>query len=197
MAVDKYLALVRLAGAGLPVPETIACQRLGDGLAALERLGGDAVVKPIFGSEGFGITRVSDPDVAARVFAALERINGVIYLQRFIDHGGSDYRLFVLGQRVIAAMRRTHPSDWRTNVARGARGEAVRPEPALEKLALRAAVACDALIAGVDIAIDGKGNPFVLEVNAVPGWRELARVTGQDIAGEVLRFVMDLGGGRA
>ncbi|HUG60729.1 MAG TPA: 30S ribosomal protein S6--L-glutamate ligase, partial [Methylomirabilota bacterium] len=143
VAVDKYLALRRLADAGLPVPPTITCQTLADARAAFAQLGGDAVVKPLFGSEGFGLTRVCDADVADRVFAAIERIGGVIYLQRFIDHGGSDLRLLVLAGRVLAAMRRRSAGDWRTNVARGGRGEPCAVEPALAALALRAAAACD------------------------------------------------------
>jgi ribosomal protein S6--L-glutamate ligase len=189
-AVDKYLALARLEAAGVPVPETIVCQRLADARGAFQQLGGDVVIKPIFGSEGFGLTRASDADTADRVFAALERINAVMYLQRFVLHGGEDLRLFVLGDRVLAAMRRL-AADWRTNVARGGVGEAFSPDAALVALATKAAAACGALIAGVDIAIDPTRGPLVLEVNAVPGWRELARVTGLDVAAEVLRFVAE------
>ena len=119
----------------------------------------------------------------------LERINAVLYLQRFVPHDGSDFRLFVLGGRVLAAMRRRNGNDWRTNVARGGRGETITPEPALCDLAFRGAAACGAVIAGVDVVIDPKHGPLVLEVNAVPGWRELARVTGVDVAAEVLGYV--------
>lgn len=190
-AVDKYLALARIHAAGLPIPPTIACQRLSDALLAFDQLGGDVVIKPLFGSEGFGMTRVSDADTAARVFAALERINAVIYLQRFVPHDGSDFRFFVLGDRVLAAMRRRNGTDWRTNVARGGRGETIVPEQVLCDLALRAAAACGAVIAGVDVVIDPEHGPLVLEVNAVPGWRELARVTGVDVAAEVLSYVAE------
>ncbi|MCX5661876.1 MAG: RimK family alpha-L-glutamate ligase [Planctomycetota bacterium] len=189
IAVDKYLSLALMVEAGLPVPETEVWQRWEDAAGAFERLGGDVVVKPIFGSEGFGITRATDADTAARIFAALERIGSVIYLQRFIDHGGVDYRLLVLGGRVLGAMRRTREGDWRTNIARGGKGEAIAPDAAMERFAVAAARACAAEAAGVDIAIDRAGEAFVLEVNAVPGWRELTRVTGIDVAAEVLRHV--------
>lgn len=188
VAVDKYLALARLHAAEIPVPETVVCQRLSDAREAFTRLGGDVVVKPIFGSEGFGLARATDADTADRIFAALERINAVMYLQRFVPHGGEDLRLFVLDGCVLAAMRR-RADDWRTNVARGASGEPLTPDEKLSALAVRAAAACGALVAGVDIAIDPARGPLVLEVNAVPGWRELSRVTGRDIAAEVLRFV--------
>lgn len=189
VAVDKYLSLALMDEAGLPVPATEVCQRWEDAAEAFERLGGDVVIKPIFGSEGFGITRATDADTAHRIFAALERIGSVIYLQKFVDHGGVDYRLFVLGEVVLAAMRRTREGDWRTNVARGGRGEPISPDAAMARLAIEAAKACGAEVAGVDIAIDRAHGPCVLEVNAVPGWRELARVTGIDVAAEVLRHV--------
>ena len=188
-AVDKYLALARMEAAGVPVPPTIVCQRFADAMEAFERLGRDAVLKPIFGSEGFGLMRLSDPDLAARAFAALERMGSVMYVQRYVDHGGTDYRLFVLGDRVLATMRRQSTNgDWRTNVARGGRGESVATEPCLAELAVRATAACGARVAGVDIALEGGDRPFVLEVNAVPGWRELARVTRIDVAAEVLAY---------
>ncbi len=190
-AVDKYLACCRMDAAGLPVPPTIACENADDALAAFDELGRDVVVKPLFGSEGKGITRVTDPDIAYRVFKSLERLGSVLYVQKFIAHDGFDTRAFVLGDRMLAAMRRRHDSDWRTNVARGATGEPTELSPAESDLALRAARAVGAVIAGVDILHGRDGHSYVLEVNAVPGWRALARVTDRDVAADVLRFVAD------
>src|SRR5688572_1660193 len=92
VCVDKYLTNVRLLAAGLPVPETVACQRADDGLTAFGRLGGDVVVKPLFGAEGRGMVRVSDAELAWRTFRAIEQVGGVVYLQRFICHPGWDLR---------------------------------------------------------------------------------------------------------
>lgn len=193
IAVDKYLALARMQAAGLPVPQTMTCQRMVDAMVAFEQLGGDVVVKAIFGSESFGMTRISDADLAARAFTMLERQQSVMYLQRFIPHDGSDLRLLILGGRVLTAMRRRSESgDWRTNVARGGVGEMVAVDDATAALGINAAAACGTEVAGVDVLIGRDGLPYVLEVNAVPGWRELARVTGIDIAAEVLRHVMQL-----
>lgn len=189
ISVDKARTLALVARAGIAVPDTVACQRFDEAVAHFERLGGDAVMKPLFGSEGFGITRLADKDLASRAFEMLQRGSAIVYLQRFVDHGGADTRLFVMGNRVLAAMRRTNPGDWRTNVARGGVGEAITPEPALVDIALRAARACHAELAGVDVAVPRGGAPLVLEVNAIPGWRELSRVTGIDVAAEVLRYV--------
>ena len=187
VAVDKYLALARMQAAGLPVPETFVCQRTDDALEAFEALGGHVVVKPLFGSEGIGLTAVDDPAVALRVFSTIERLGAVIYLQRFIPHNGSDLRLFVLDDSVLASMRRTS-SDWRTNVARGAKVHRTEPESAIRDLAIRAAAACDAKMGGVDIVLDRDERPYVLEVNAVPGWRAMSSVTGIDVGAEVIRY---------
>ena len=188
VAVDKYLALSRIQAAGLPVPDTIVCQRVSDAIEAFKDLGGHVVVKPLFGSEGFGITDVKDLAIAERVFTALERIGSVIYLQRFVNHDGSDLRLFVMGDRVLAGMRRTS-EDWRTNIARGGQGHALEPDSAVCDLALRAARACHTEIAGVDVLVSSDGQPFVLEVNAVPGWRAMTAVTGVDFAAETLAYI--------
>ncbi len=190
-AVDKYLACCRMEADGLPVPPTIACENADDAIAAFEALGGDVVVKPLFGSEGKGITRVTDADVAHRVFKTLERLGSILYVQKFITHNGYDLRAFVLGDRVLASMRRRHESDWRTNVARGATGEPAELLPNEADLAVRAAWAVGAPIAGVDLLHGRDGRTYVLEVNAVPGWRALAKVTGRDVAADVLAFVAD------
>ena len=88
------------------------------------RSGGDVVVKPLFGSEGRGLVRISDKELAWRTFHALERLGAVLYLQRFIRHPGHDYRVFVLRGEVIGVMRRhAARGEWRTNVSLGGRAE--------------------------------------------------------------------------
>jgi ribosomal protein S6--L-glutamate ligase len=189
ICVDKYLTSARLAAAGLMVPPTTVCQDSEAALEAYSELGGDVVVKPLFGSEGRGIVRVSDPDLAWRTFQTLERIQSVLYLQKFIRHPGWDLRVFVLGKRVIAAMRRKANGDWRTNVAQGGKADPVKISPEMEEHAVRAAGAVDAPLAGIDLLPGPGGEMFVLEVNAVPGWRALAPVTGVDIAKEILIYL--------
>jgi RimK family alpha-L-glutamate ligase len=187
--VDKYLAAARLEAAGLPVPPTVVCQHADAALEAFAALGGDVVVKPLFGSEGRGMVRVADPDLAWRTFRTLERLQCVLYLQRFIDHPGWDLRVFVLGGRVLAAMRRHANGGWRTNVAQGGKGELARVTPEQQRIALAAAAALAAPVAGVDLLPDRSGGWYVLEVNAVPGWRALTPVTGMDVAAEIVRFL--------
>ncbi|MGC8644562.1 MAG: ATP-grasp domain-containing protein, partial [Isosphaeraceae bacterium] len=192
-AVDKYLTLALLDQSGLPVPATWTGQSAKAALDAFERLGGDVAVKPLFGSEGRGIVRVSDRELAWRIFHALERQAAVLYLQRIVRHPGYDLRVLVLQGRVLAAMRR-HASgiDWRTNVALGGRAEPCRLDPEAERLALAAARALGAEVAGIDLVEDlDSGRIMVLEVNAVPGWRALARVTGIDVATAILAGLRD------
>jgi ribosomal protein S6--L-glutamate ligase len=187
ICIDKYLASARLEAAGLPVPATAVCQDSEAAMAAFHELGGDVVVKPLFGSEGRGMLRVSQADLAWRVFRTLERTAAVLYVQEFIAHPGWDLRVFVLAGRVLAAMRRFASDGWRTNVAQGGRAEAARIAAAEESLALQAAAAVGTHVCGVDLLPLPTGGYVVLEVNAVPGWRALGRTTNLDIAGEILR----------
>ena len=188
VAVDKYLATTRLRDAGLLAPPTVVCQTVEQALAAFAELGGDVVVKPLFDSEGRGITRVTDEAVALRVFQALEQIGAALYLQQFVAHEGCDWRLLVLGDEVLG-MRRRHPHDWRTNISRGAVAEPLEVTAELAGLARRAARAVGATVAGVDLLPGQDGQLYAIEVNAVPGWRALAEVTQKDVAQRVLRIL--------
>jgi RimK family alpha-L-glutamate ligase len=187
--VDKYLATAKLEAAGLLVPPTIVCQHADAALEAFTTLSGDVVVKPLFGSEGRGMVRVSDPEMAWRTFRTLERTQSILYLQQYIPHPGWDLRVFVLSGKVLAAMRRWANGDWRTNVAQGGRAEPARLTADEERLALRAAEAVGAVVAGVDLLHGRDGRWYILEVNAVPGWRSLAPVTGVDVAAALVDFL--------
>jgi ribosomal protein S6--L-glutamate ligase/tetrahydromethanopterin:alpha-L-glutamate ligase len=189
--VDKYYTSSLFEDAGLPTPRTVVTERFDEAMAAFEELGGDVVVKPLFGSEGKGMLRVNDPDLAHRVFRALELGRYVYYLQEYIPHEDWDIRAFVLGDRVLAAMVR-RGAGWKTNVAQGARSEALRLDPALEELSLQAARLVGAEYAGVDILCDKHGQPYVLEVNGIPGWRGLQRTVDFDIADAIVEHVVQL-----
>lgn len=191
-AVDKFLATAKLQAAGLPVPETIVCQTVDQALVAMEQLDGDVVVKPLFGAEGRGLTRVTDIAIAERVFKAMFQISSVMYLQQFVQHDGRDLRVLLIGDRPLL-MERRHPTDWRTNIAQGATAVAVdltSPEMDVPiALARKAAAAVGAPLAGVDLLRDPDGLWFVLEVNAVPGWKALSETLKFDVARCVLDFL--------
>lgn len=189
LCVDKYLTSARLARAGIATPPTIVCQSSDDAMAALAELGGDVVVKPLFGAEGRGMCRIADAETAWRTFRVLEQTGQVIYLQQFVPHPGWDLRAFVIGGRVIAAMRRTAGKDWRTNVAQGGSTEAITLRESESALALRAAAVVGCPVAGVDLLPGPDGTMYVIEVNAVPGWKALAPTCGIDVAKEIVRYV--------
>ena len=188
--VDKYLTNLRLAKAGLLTPPTHVAQRADDAIEAFERLGRDVVLKPIFGSEGRGMVRLTEAETAWRTFHVLERTGQVIYQQQFVRHPGWDLRVFVIAGRVVAAMKRCSRGDWRTNVAQGGTAEPIELTREQSVLAVQAAEAVGCPVAGVDLLPGPHGELYVIEVNAVPGWRALAPVSGVDVAREVVRHLV-------
>jgi len=187
--VDKMYTTALLSRAGLKVPETYITERYEDAMTAFKELGCDVVVKPLFGSEGRGMIRVTDPETAHRVFMALYQSRYVYYLQRFIPHEGNDIRVFVINGRVIAAMKR-HSSDWRCNVALGAEVSPLDPDTSIVDLSLRAVEAVGAFYAGVDILPSKEGELYLLEVNGIPGWRGLQQVARSDIATTIVDAIL-------
>lgn len=194
VAIDKYLSLARMAAAGLPVPRTVVAQEPEAVHRAFARLGGDCVVKPIFGSGGRGLVRLSSPEAVGE-FLADSRAGAdpggcpPVYLQEFVPHAGWDVRVLVVGDRTIAMRRSAPPGEWRTNVSLGGRPEPFSPPRDWIDLAVRAAAAVGTEVAGVDLLPAGDGRLLVLEVNAVPGWRGLAEATGIDVADAVVRYL--------
>jgi len=188
VAVDKYLASARLAAAGLLTPRTIACQTVEDAQQAFADLGGDVVVKPLFGAEGRGIARLQDESLAQRAFKMLVGMGAVIYLQTFIPHEGFDLRLLVIGEQVFGIRRRSS-TDWRTNISRGAIAESFAPSAELQTMARTAAAAVGAEIAGVDLLPGRDGQIYAIEVNAVPGWKALSSALGIDVARLVIEHI--------
>jgi RimK family alpha-L-glutamate ligase len=184
--VDKFYTSALLREAGLDTPETVVCERIDDAMAAVREMG-DVIVKPLFGSMGHGMVRVSDPETAFRVFRALELARAVYYLQRVVDHEGSDMRAFVVGNRVVAAIeRRARDGGWRTNISLGGEARAIDLPPAWSELALTAARAVGADYAGVDLLAASDGTIHVLEVNGIPGWSGAQKATSVDIAGAIV-----------
>jgi RimK family alpha-L-glutamate ligase len=187
-SVDKYYALALLEEAGLPVPRTVVTETAQAALESFHELGGDIVVKPIFGSRGIGSTRVSDHDVAERIFRALDFNHQVLYLQKFVPHGNYDLRIFVLGSRVLASMRRVADS-WKTNVSLGAKPTPYEPTERIKNLAKRAVETVGCEVAGVDI-LESENGPLIVELNSQPGWKGLQSVTEVNIADEIVRYVL-------
>ena len=173
--IDKFLASALLARAGVRTPRTIACERRDDALDAFDELGGDVIVKPLFGAMGAGMTRIDDRDVAYRVFHALEIERAVYYLQEALP-ADRDVRAFVVGGRVLAAIERVG-DGWRANLARGARARPTDLSAEQQRRCLAAADALEVDYAGVDLLGD-----HVLELNGIPGWHGLQETTGVEVA---------------
>jgi RimK family alpha-L-glutamate ligase len=182
--VDKFWTSALLEQCGLPTPETIVCETAEEAFAGFRALG-DAIVKPLFGSMGLGMVRVSDEDMAYRVFRTIEQIRGVYYLQRAIEHDGRDIRAFVVGGRVLGAIER-RSEGWRTNLARGGAARSLWLPEEWSALAVRAAAVVGAEYAGVDLLPGRDGSVHIIEVNGIPGWQGLQEVTGLDVAGALV-----------
>jgi RimK family alpha-L-glutamate ligase len=179
---DKSMASFLLARAGLPAPETFATQSLAQARAIARREcpRGPLVMKPLFGAQGWGLRLIErEADIPS-----LEEARGVFYLQRFVGPSRPPYedmRILVSRGAVVAAMKR-RSSHWITNVRQGAKPVAVEPTPRERDMALAAAEAMGTLMAGVDLIADADGRPMVLEVNSMPGWSGLQRITPFSIA---------------
>ncbi len=189
LAIDKYLSLSKLSAAGFRVPPTHVCQTWQDAMAAFEAMGPSVVVKPIFGGEGRGIMRVDDADLAHRVFKTLQQMGQIIYLQKFIPHPGYDLRVLVLGE-TMWGMRRTSADSWRTNLSRGAAATPDAVPDDVAQVAIQAVQTLDLTIAGLDFLPDGDGGWYLLEANAVPGWKGLAAACDVDIAAQLVDYVV-------
>jgi len=181
--VDKAMTTFLLLQAGVPTPLTWACESAAEAarIVTLElNAGRRLVLKPLFGNCGRGLILMDSPDL----LPAAEDVDGVYYLQRYVSQqqpGGRDWRVFVIGDRAVAAMERVS-SQWITNRARGGQCLPAVLTEDLRTLAESAAAAVGAGYAGVDIILDEHGRYLVLEVNGIPAWRGLQTVHPAGIA---------------
>jgi RimK family alpha-L-glutamate ligase len=188
-AIDKYATLALVASLGIAVPETIVVQSRKDAMKAFNFLGGDVVVKPIFGGEGHGVMRIRDAELAWTAFSTLQQLDSILYVQRFISPGGRDTRMLVLGDEIVG-VRRTAEHDFRTNVAGGARCDAVDLSDAETKMARQIATVMGLRIGSIDVLENDQGPPLVLEVNGVPGWKGAQRCVPFNIAEKMIAAVV-------
>ena len=183
-SVDKAYTSYLLARAGLPTPPTwiVESAEQARALTRRETAQGEALVcKPLFGSQGKDLVLVR----GLADLPAAEAVHGVWYLQRYLptaESGSTDWRVFVIGGRAVAAAQRS-AAGWPSNVARGGRCHAALPDAGVRGLAETAAELLGMGYAGVDLLRDRCGVWWVLEVNSIPAWRGLQQVTELDIAG--------------
>lgn len=190
--VDKSMTSFRLALAGIATPPTWTVESAASARALVTTEAGPGrplVLKPLFGSQGRGLRLIETP----ADLPPADEVAGVHYLQRYVGatRDWHDWRVFVIGDRAIAAMRR-HGTGWRTNAAQGAHCEAITPTGAIADLACAALAATGAGHGGVDIIRDRAGDLTVLEVNSMPAWRALRRASGIDVAAALAEHVLGL-----
>lgn len=185
--IDKVLTLKQLEDDKIPFPRTFACQTSGQAMQAFEALGHDVVVKPIFGGEGRGIIRICEAEMAYRIFSSLEKTQSVIYCQAFIQEIAKEMRLLFIGDKLFSILK-TNPHSWVKNAARGGSADVYTPTAEEIELGMAACHSIGGEVVGVDILQDREGNYWVLEVNAVPGWKQIEQVLDTDIAREVILY---------
>ena len=183
-SVDKYLSLAKLRRAQIPIPQTAACQSTEEAIQMFDQLGGDVVVKPMFGSQGRGLERVTTRKEAETCFNRIAESHEVIYFQRFLNHGGRDLRLLVIGGEVIG-MARENATHWVTNVSCGGTPSAYQPTHTETELALAAARAVGGEFVGVDLIYENH-QPYLVDINSSPGWSAISQVNQVDVASRLL-----------
>lgn len=194
---DKAATHLALARHGLPMPRTLAAPmtylHMDAGPAeafyrtAEELLGYPLVLKECFGSLGGQVHLVRDGGQLRRLADTLAA--RPFLLQEYIPPGGEDFRLYMVGERLAAAMRRVNPADFRANIGSGGHGQAYVPTAEETALAQEACRILGVPIAGVDILHTPQGKPLLCEVNSSAQLAGITACTGVDIAGEIVSFV--------
>ncbi len=191
---DKLRALQVLSRHRIGIPTTLFVRHVSEILPGIERLGGPpVVVKLLEGTQGIGVILADSTKVAE---AIIETLSGPakmsVLLQQFIQESkGRDIRALVVGNRVVAAMRRTAQGDeFRSNIHRGGKAEIVQLDDQYARTAVHAAQIMGLRVAGVDM-LEGKNGPILMEVNSSPGLEGIEEATGVDVAGEIIALIED------
>jgi len=191
LAHDKFNSLQALAQANVPVPPTVLVKHPLSVPSALREIGGlPAIFKPLSGAQGMGVILIESEAVANSLVGLGWEWNQPCLLQKFYpEAAGEDLRFIVISGDVVAGMKRVaKKGDWRANFHSGGKGECYEPTVHDMRLALRSTKAIGLNFCGVDILLTNNG-PVVVEVNASPGLQEISRVTGVDVAGELIRYI--------
>jgi [lysine-biosynthesis-protein LysW]--L-2-aminoadipate ligase len=185
---DKALCSLALEAAGVPTPRTLLAFSVDSAIEACEQVGYPAVLKPVTGSWGRLLAKVNGPEQARAILDQKTELgsyeHSIFYVQQYVEKPGRDIRVYVVGERVLAASYRTS-EHWITNAARGAVSSACPITPEIEELAWRACISVGARLAGVDL-IETPDGLKVVEVNTGGEFKGLMSTTDVDIAGEIV-----------
>ncbi|MEZ5217093.1 MAG: RimK family alpha-L-glutamate ligase [Ilumatobacteraceae bacterium] len=187
---DKLRAIQILSRHEIGIPATTFVRNRADVLSAIERVGGaPVVIKLLEGTQGIGVILAPDIKVAEAVIETLQSTRQNVLIQRFIaESRGRDVRALVVGDRVVAAMRRVAKGDeFRSNVHRGGSVEPVDLDPEYARVAVQAAQIMGLKVAGVDM-LESDNGPLVMEVNSSPGLEGIERATELDVAGAIVDY---------
>ncbi len=188
---DKLRSIQILSRHNIRIPATTFVRDRADVLPAIERVGGaPVIIKLLEGTQGIGVILAPDTKVAEAVIETLQSTRQNVLIQRFIaESGGRDIRALVVGDRVVAAMRRrAQPGEYRSNVHRGGSTEIVELDDDYARVAVQSAQIMGLRVAGVDM-LEGEGGPLVLEVNSSPGLEGIETATGLDVAGAIIDYI--------
>ncbi|MGB7860184.1 MAG: 30S ribosomal protein S6--L-glutamate ligase [Acidimicrobiia bacterium] len=193
---DKLRSMQLLSRAGVGLPTTSFAHATQDIAGILEVVGGPpVVVKLLEGTQGLGVVLAETRKAAESVIGAFRQMDANILVQEFVkEAGGADIRAFVVGGKVVAAMRRQGaPGEFRSNLHRGGSAEVVKLTAHERATAVRAAKTMSLNVAGVDL-LQGKDGPMVLEVNSSPGLEGIEGASGIDIADQIIEYIEDNAG---
>lgn len=188
---DKLRALQFLSRHKLGIPQTTFVRDRNDVLPAIERVGGaPVIIKLLEGTQGVGVILADSTKVAEAIIETLQSARQNVLVQKFVSESrGRDIRAFVVGDQVVAAMRRVaQGNEFRSNVHRGGTTEPVILDETYCDTAVRAAQIMGLRVAGVDM-LEGKKGPQIIEVNSSPGLEGIEGATGLDVAGAIVDYM--------
>ncbi|MBC2602137.1 RimK family alpha-L-glutamate ligase [Puniceicoccus vermicola] len=190
---DKLRSLQILSRHDVGIPPTAYVQDKRDVAAALDRVGGaPVIIKLIEGTQGVGVILADRKEIAMAIIETLHSTKQQVLLQKFVaESKGKDVRAFVIGDRVVAAIRRVaQGQEFRSNVHRGGKAEVIDLDPAYAEAAVRAAQIMGLKICGVDM-LEAEDGPQIMEINSSPGLEGIEHATGLDVAGAVIDYIAD------
>ena len=187
---NKYLTLQSLHDAKIRIPESVLIASRNRSEDLIEYLPPPLVLKLLTGTQGIGVMRVNDVKEAGPIIDTLSELDQMICLQKYLPNSGEDIRVFVTGGEVVAAMRRRAAAhEWRSNIHIGGQGMNHKVTSEESEASIKAAEAVGVEIAGVDL-ISVDNTPYVIEVNASPGFRGLLDATGVNAATKIVEYAL-------